>query len=65
MAERDNAKLGDVLEAMWVAWEAAGAGRCADVAPFADRRAGRKHELKIYATEFVYQAAPKVPPHGS
>ena len=50
----------DVLEAMWIAWEAAGAGRCADVAPFADRRAGRKHELKIYATEFVYQAAPKV-----
>ena len=26
----------------------------------AERRAGRDHELKIWASEFVYKAAPKV-----
>ena len=45
---------------MLVAFEAAGAARHADVAPVAERRAGRNRELKIWATEFVYNAAPKV-----
>lgn len=50
----------EVLDAMLTAFEAAGAALDADEAPAAERKAGRKHELKIWASEFVYKASPKV-----
>ena len=39
---------------------ATGAALEANVAPVAERRARRERELKIWATELVYDAAPKV-----
>jgi hypothetical protein len=60
LAERERAKLGEILEAMLTAFEAGGAALEGGVAPVAERRAGRGHELKIWASDFVYRAAPKV-----
>ena len=60
LKERERAKLGEILEAMLTAFEAAGAALESNVAPVAERRAGRNREMKIWASEMVYQAAPKV-----
>ena len=60
LAKRERAKLGEVLEAMLAAFEARGAALEANVAPVAERRAGRNYQLILWANEFVFQAAGKV-----
>jgi hypothetical protein len=60
LAKRERATQGELLEAMLTAFEAAGAALEANVAPVAERRAGRERELKLWASELVYTAAPKV-----
>ena len=60
LAERDNAKLGEILEAMWVALEATGGGRMAGVAPLKDRWKKRDFELRIWVKGELFQAAPRV-----
>jgi hypothetical protein len=60
LAKAERATLGEVMEAMIEAYEARGGNLEVGAVSVEDQRAGRRHEIRFYATEAVYRALPKV-----
>jgi hypothetical protein len=60
LAAGERATLGEILEAMLAAFEAEGASLDRGQVPIAERRAGRMHEMRFWASEFVQKSIGKV-----